>query len=152
MFNPYFRISLTLSYTYHMSKKITIKNIPFGYQSILSNGRNSILSDEPMASKGTDLGFSPDDLLLSSIAACKVATVRFFARKNGWEIGNVDAELDLTVHKTDNGQLKSHVAVKIRIEGDLTAAQRNELLSHADHCYVHRMITGEWDIAAATQL
>jgi putative redox protein len=35
---------------------------------------------------------------------CKVATVRFIARKNGWKIGNVEAELDQVenVAKTEN--------------------------------------------------
>ncbi|MCI4443620.1 MAG: OsmC family protein [Lentimicrobium sp.] len=61
---------------------------------MISNGRHSIIGDEPINSKGTDLGFSPTDLILSSIGMCKVATVRFIARKNGWKIGNVEAELD----------------------------------------------------------
>ena len=53
-----------------MSTKISIKNIPVGYQSFISNGRHALLGDEPIASKGTELGFSPEDLILSSPAAC----------------------------------------------------------------------------------
>ena len=65
-----------------MGKKISIKNIPTGYQSFISNGKHSVLGDEPETSKGTDLGFSPEDFILSSLAMCKVATVRYIARKN----------------------------------------------------------------------
>ena len=75
-----------------MSVKINIKNIPVGYQSIISNGKHSILGDEPLEVKGTDLGFSPVDLLLAGISMCKVATVRNVARRKGWNVGNVDAE------------------------------------------------------------
>ena len=70
-----------------MATTIKIKNLPEGYQSIINNGTHSIVGDEPIKSNGTDLGFSPPDLILSSLAICKVATVRFIARKNNWEIG-----------------------------------------------------------------
>lgn len=135
-----------------MPTNIKLKNLPIGYQTIISNGRHSIVGDEPINSKGTDLGFSPTDLLLSSIAMCKVATVRFIARKNGWEIGNVEAELDQVVKRGENGKLLTTVTVAISIEGDITEEQRTEMLNQADACYVHRMIEGEWNIEKATVL
>lgn len=135
-----------------MPTNIKIKNLPTGYQTIISNGRHSILGDEPITSKGTDLGFSPTDLILSSIAMCKVATVRFIARRNNWEIGNVDAELDQVVKRGENGKLLTTIKVAISIEGNITEEQRTELLNQADACYVHRMIEGDWNIEKATIL
>jgi putative redox protein len=44
-----------------MGKKISIKKPTYGYQSLITNGRHAIRSDEPT---GTDLGFSPEDLIL----------------------------------------------------------------------------------------
>ncbi|TDD95524.1 OsmC family protein [Flavobacterium cellulosilyticum] len=135
-----------------MATNIKLKNLPTGYQTIISNGRHSIIGDEPIASKGTDLGFSPEDLILSSIGMCKVATVRFIARKNGWEIGNVEAELGQVVKRGENGKLSTTVNVTIAIEGDITEEQRTELLNQADACFVHRMIEGEWNIEKASVL
>lgn len=135
-----------------MGKKINIKNLPTGYQSLITNGRHAIVGDEPTSSTGTDLGFSPEDLILSSIALCKVATVRYIARKNKWEIGEVDGEFELNVKRGEDGKLSSHVTAKIKIEGDLTAEQKTELLKQADACYVHRMIEGDWDIENAVEL
>ncbi len=135
-----------------MATNIKLKNIPTGYQTIISNGRHSIIGDEPINSKGTDLGFSPTDLILSSIGMCKVGTVRFIARKNGWEIGNVEAELDQVVKRGQNGKLFTTINVAISIEGDITEEQRTELLNQADACYVHRMIEGDWNIEKATVL
>lgn len=135
-----------------MPTNIKLKNIPTGYQTIISNGRHSIVGDEPINSKGTDLGFSPTDLILSSIAMCKVATVRFIARRNNWEIGNVEAELDQVVKRGENGKLLTTISVAISIEGDITEEQRTEMLKQADACYVHRMIEGEWNIEKATAL
>jgi len=131
-----------------MPTKIALKNLPQGYQTVISNGKHTIVGDEPIASKGTDLGFSPEDLLLAALGACKVSTVRFIARKNGWTIGNVDAELDMKTERKQDG-LHTRVDVRITIEGDLTEEQRLELLRQADRCYVHRVITGEWNIGSA---
>ena len=59
-----------------MATVIKIKNLQEGYQSIITNGTHSIVGDEPVKSKGTDLGLSPSELVLSGLAMCKVATVR----------------------------------------------------------------------------
>lgn len=137
-----------------MATEIKIKNLPTGYQSIISNGRHSIVGDEPIKSKGTDLGFSPTDLILSSLAMCKVATVRYVARRNGWEdlIRDVDAELSMLVKRGKGGALTTKVKVALKIEGDITEEQRQELVKQADSCYVHRMIEGDWEIEDATEL
>jgi putative redox protein len=89
---------------------------------LITNGRHTIVGDEPKTAQGTDLGFSPS-LILSSIAMCKVATVRYIARKNNWTIGEVDGEFELNVKRGEGGKLTSNVTAKIRIEGDLTARQ-----------------------------
>ena len=129
-----------------MATEIKIKNLPVGFQSVITNGRHSILGDEPIKSKGTDLGFSPEDLILSSLAMCKVATVRYIARLKGWEIGNVEGHLIQKVKRHSGGKLSTHIKVQIDIEGELTDEQREKLLYEADRCYVHRMIEGEWNI------
>lgn len=132
-----------------MPTNIHIKSLPTGYQSIISNGRHSIVGDEPITSKGTDLGFSPEDLILSSLAACKVATVRFIARKKGWTVRDVDARLEMSVKRNPDRSLASTVRVQMEIEGDLSDEQRAELMREADACYVHRMMKGEWAIENA---
>lgn len=130
---------------------IKIKNLPEGFQSIITNGKHTIIGDEPLQSKGTDLGLAPTELLLSGIAMCKVATVRYIARLKKWEIGEVTAELSQDVSKGENG-LNTIVKVAIKIEGDITEEQRAELLKQADNCYVHRMIKGDFQIEKATVL
>ena len=134
-----------------MATKIKIKSLPVGYQSVISNGRHAIVGDEPITGKGTDQGFSPEDLIVAALASCKVATVRFIARKKGWEVRDVDAQLELSVKRNADRSLVSTVQVAIQIEGDLTDEQRAELLREADNCYVHRMIKGEWNIGDAAE-
>lgn len=134
-----------------MATNIKIKNIPTGYQSIISNGKHSILGDEPIAAKGTDLGLAPTELVLAGIAMCKVATVRNVARRKGWEIGDVDAELSQVVTREKGGAMSTRVETTIKIEGDITEEQRAKLIEEADNCYVTRVIRGEWDFAHSTE-
>ena len=135
-----------------MATKINIKSLPTGYQSIISNGRTAIVGDEPVSSKGTEQGFSPEDLILAALASCKVSTVRFIARKKGWDIRDVDAQLEMSVKRNADRSLVSQVTIALKIEGDLSDEQRTELMQEADNCYVHRMVKGEWEIKEATIL
>ncbi len=134
-----------------MATVIKIKNLPEGYQSIITNGTHTIIGDEPVKSKGTDLGLSPSELVLSGLAMCKVATVRYIARQKGWEIGEVKAELSQEVKRETDG-LKTNIKIGIQIEGNITQEQKDELLKQADACYIHRQIMGEWNIEHATEL
>lgn len=69
-----------------MPTNTKIKNLPIGCQSVIGD-------EQPICSLGIDLGFSPTDLLLYGSAMCKVATVRFIVRKNGRNIGSVEADV-----------------------------------------------------------
>lgn len=131
-----------------MAAQIKIKNLSEGYQSIITNGKHSIVGDEPISSKGTDLGLSPTELVLAGLAMCKVATVRFIARKNGWNIGEVNAYLEQDVKRNSEG-MNTNVKIKMSIDGDLTEEQISELIKQADNCYVHRMLNGQWNIEQA---
>ncbi len=136
-----------------MATKINIKNLPLGYQSIITNGKHTIVGDEPIPSRGTDLGLAPTELVLAGLAMCKVATIRFIARKNGWaqQIRDVDAFLEQEVKRGSDGKLQTNVKVSLRIEGDLTDDQRSELIRQADKCYIHRMLNGDWSIEDASE-
>ena len=83
---------------------------------------------------------------------CKVATIRNVARRKGWEIGEVDAQLEQTAVRQPNGSFKTIVASNIQIQGNLTEAQRELLVQEADNCYVTRLVRGEWEFQESAQL
>ena len=137
-----------------MPTQLTVKNLPTGFQTIISNGRHSILADEPVKSKGTDLGFSPPELVLAGLAMCKAATVRFIARREGWadRLRDVDVVATQKVRRNrETGQLRTQADFTIQIEGDLTDAERATLVREADACYIHRMLEGDWELGAITE-
>ena len=133
-----------------MATEIKIKNISTGYQSIITNGRHTIVGDEPVQVKGTDLGMSPPELLLSAISMCKVATVRNVARRKGIEIGEVNANLSQVVKRNSDGSFVTTVDSEISIEGNITDDVRNLLVYEADNCYVTRVVKGGWIINDST--
>jgi len=135
-----------------MATEIKIKNIPTGYQSIISNGRHTIVGDEPVKSKGTDLGLSPTELVLAGISMCKVATIRNVARRKGIEIENVDAELKQSVRRKADGSFITTIDSAIKIEGDISEETRAMLIEEADNCYVTRLVRGDWTINDSTAL
>lgn len=121
---------------------ITARNTDKGYQTILSNGENGILADEPLAEHGTGLGFAPYDLLCSSIAACKVMTIRYYARQKGWVLGDVHAQVEIETERKEQ-QTITRFRTQLRIEGDhLTPEQHTQLMRVADRCPVHRVLSG----------
>lgn len=130
-----------------MATIVRLTNTPKGFQTIIENGRHALLGDEPVKSKGTDLGFAPTELVLSGLGMCKVATVRYIARKHNWQIADVRAEISQEVKFQDG---KNHIIIQTKMEiiGDLTEEQRKTLIAEADKCYVHRLIhDGIWEIA-----
>ncbi len=135
-----------------MATEIKIKNIPTGYQSFISNGRHAIVGDEPIKSKGTDLGMSPTELVLAGISMCKVATIRNVARRKGIEIGNVDAELKQVVRRSADGTFTTTIDSAIKIEGEISEETREMLIEEADNCYVTRLVRGDWKINPSEDL
>lgn len=135
-----------------MATEIKIKNIPTGYQSIISNGKHTIIGDEPIDVKGTDLGMTPTQLVLAGISMCKVATIRNVARRKNITLGEVDAELSQVAKRQADGSFVTEVHSAIHIDGDITDAQREMLIKEADNCYVTRLIKGDWVIHESTAL
>ena len=127
----------------------TVKN----YQVSITAGRHDFIADEP-AGIGDDAGPSPYDLLLSSLAACKVMTAHMYAKRKGWPLEAVELSLNIAnIHAKDcEGCLTdpadpntriSLIEAKARFVGDLTAEQITRLAEILDRCPVHRTLTGE---------
>ena len=135
-----------------MATKINIKNIPTGYQSIITNGRHSIVGDEPEKVNGTDLGMTPTELVLAGIAMCKVATIRNIARRKNIEIENIDAELTQIAKRNAKGNYSTEVNSAIKISENITPEQKAMLIQEADNCYVTRLIKGDWVLKDSTDL
>ena len=120
------------------------------YQVAITNGRHSIIADEPLDVNGTDIGPSPYDLLLSSLAACKVMTVKMYSDRKEWPLEGMDITLTHEkVKAKDHPEAKSEsgfvdiINTKMTFHGDLDDAQLERLREISEKCPVHRSLTSE---------
>jgi putative redox protein len=113
----------------------------------VSAGRHRLQADEPLSAGGQDAGPSPYELLLAALGACKIITVRMYAKRKGWSLQGVQLNLSHSkVHAEDctncerAGSLIDQIEVEIKFQGKLSAEQRRTLLTIAEKCPVHRTL------------
>lgn len=111
------------------------------YRAEIKSERNTIIADEPFDVGGKDLGFSPSELLASSLAACTCITVRMYADRKGWDLEEVIAEVSL-----EKLEGKSKFTRKVEFKGTLDQDQRTRLAAIANKCPIHQTLTNPIEI------
>ncbi|AZP14960.1 OsmC family peroxiredoxin [Streptomyces aquilus] len=106
-------------------------------------GTHSLTADEPEP-VGTDTGPTPGELLLAALGACTSMAVRAYAQRHEWPLDRVD----VAVRFGAQGQ----VVKNIGLVGELTPAQRDQLLAVAGRCPVHRLLTKDVTIITVPTL
>ena len=69
-------------------------------------GHFEVASDEPKALGGQGAAPAPFDYFLAALASCTAITLRMYAEKKGWNLGEFRAELELT--RDDDGKVQIH--------------------------------------------
>jgi uncharacterized OsmC-like protein len=121
-----------------------------GLQQDIQIGRHRLVSDEPQAFGGGDLGPSPYELLAAAIGACTSMTLRMYARAKGWPLQRVITTIrhdkiharDCAECETKEGRI-DRLEREIELEGPLDDVQRKRLLEIAERCPVHRTMSSE---------
>ena len=98
-----------------------------------------VVTDAAVAAGGEDLGPDPHDLYDSALGACKALTVLWYARRQAIPV----EDIAVTVERDGSGERQGvyRLATVLRVTGDLSEAQRRELLSVAAKCPVHKLMT-----------
>lgn len=120
-----------------------------GYRTDVEIRDHHILADEPVDKGGTDTGPTPTELMTAALAACTSVTIRMYADRKGWPIGDIDIRIwHRRVDEKDPADPDARARridlfdVEIEIEGPLDDEQRERLLYIAGRCPVKRALEG----------
>jgi len=94
-------------------------------------------------------GPDPHDYFDTALGGCKALTLMLYAQRKQWPLTSVDVDVERDNSEERHGVYR--LSVKLRLNGDLTEAQREELLSVADRCPVHKLMTST-DVQVSTVL
>ncbi|MEN3971649.1 alpha/beta fold hydrolase [Sphingomicrobium sp. XHP0235] len=121
-------------------------------------GSHRFIADEPKSYGGEDDGPTPYDLLLAALGTCTSMTMKMYAERKKLPLDKVTIELE---HSRDHhqdcidcdkdGAKIEAIDRHIRMEGDLTAEQRERLIEIADRCPVHRTLEGDLHIHTTSE-
>src|SRR5262245_53741836 len=104
-----------------------------GYEHEIEIREHRLISDEPEDRGGTDTGPTPTELLAGSLASCSAITIEMYADRKGWELGQVEVEVDYEERASER---PASFDVKLRIPAELTDEQRKRILVIAGKCPV----------------
>lgn len=106
----------------------------------IAHVRNHIVSVDGTAEEGgDDAGPSPHDLYDAAVGSCKALTVIWYAKRKGIPVEDVQVSMERDASEERKGTYRLRALLKLT--GELTEVQRNELLSIADRCPVHKLMT-----------
>jgi putative redox protein len=88
---------------------------------------------------GNDSGPGPHDLYDAALASCKALTVVWYARRKGIALHDVRVEIERDAAEERHGVYRLHTI--LHLSGELTEEQRQELLTVAGKCPVHKLMT-----------
>jgi putative redox protein len=96
--------------------------------------------DEGLEAGGEDAGPDPQELLAASLASCTAITMEMYAERKGWEIGEVEVEVQYT--PAERG-CPTRFELVLRLPEEMPAEQVERMRVIAAKCPVHRTLDGE---------
>jgi uncharacterized OsmC-like protein/esterase/lipase len=147
----------------HEAASGTAPNIESGHVLITEQNKNftrkiytenhQLMADEPLSANGSNLGPNPYELLLAALGACTSMTMRMYATRKNLNLDNIEVTLKHDhIHAEDCSDCDSKTGLvdkiekTIKLEGNLTDAERQRLLEIADMCPVHKTLHNEIQI------
>ena len=111
-----------------------------GFKHTVTIGHHEVTVDEPEEQGGTDSGPNPQEMLAVSLASCTAITIEMYAKRKGWDIGDIAVDVDY-----EPAQRGSPTKFKMimRLPKELPEDQRERLAQIAAKCPVHRTLEGE---------
>lgn len=115
--------------------------------------QHRLISDEPIAMGGANLGFNPYELLLASLGSCTSMTLRMYANHKQIDLQEIRVVLHHNrIHAEDcancdkSTPTTDKIIRKIQLIGNLDEQQRARLLEIANQCPVHKTLKSRIEV------
>jgi putative redox protein len=102
--------------------------------------QHQLIADEPVEKGGEDEGPDPQELLAASLASCTAITLEMYAKRKGWDIGQVEVECEYT--PVERG-CPTKFKLALRFPSSLDPERVRILSTIAAKCPVHRTLDGD---------
>jgi putative redox protein len=102
-------------------------------------GPHVFAADASISDGGEGLGPNPHDLYDAALGACEALTVLWYASRKGIPVENVEVAVERDQSEERTGTYR--LSTTLKLGGNLTDPQRQELLSVASKCPVHKLMT-----------
>ena len=100
---------------------------------------HELVADASVAEGSVDAGPTPHDLYDAALGACKALTVLWYARKKGMAVTDVQTSVERDDSAERAGSYR--LTTRLKIQGNITDAQLDELAAVAKKCPVHKLMT-----------
>jgi putative redox protein len=101
---------------------------------------HTLVADEPKDEGGDDSGPSPQELLAASLASCTAITIEMYAKRKGWELGDVAVHVEYEPAQRGS---PTRFRMVVDFPKELPEEQRERLMQIGAKCPVHRVLEGE---------
>jgi putative redox protein len=106
------------------------------------DGRHRLVTDEPVEVGGDGSAPAPHELLPAALASCIATTLVMYARTKGWQLGEVEVDVEYDHHSTPR-----RFEIVIRLGGALGEDQLERLEKVARSCPLRRSIETGFEFA-----
>lgn len=109
------------------------------YTTTVRYGDLEMLADEPEDLGGQNKGLAPDQLLLSSLGACKAITMKMYADRKEWPLEKIHIQLQSEVQRSERQQT-TYIRCNIVIEGNLDEEQKQRIHTIGERCPIQKTL------------
>ena len=127
---------------YKLEKPVQGSIVKKKYQCTIEWRNGKFIADEPPAIGGEDAGPDPYTLLLSSLASCKLITLRMYIDRKGWEIDKIAISVNL-YQETKGEMTTTIIDCDILFLSPVSEEQKLKLSEIAKNCPVSKIMQGD---------
>ena len=120
--------------------KVTSHSTDAQLRQAISVRGHKLTADEPTDHGGEDAGPSPQELLAASLASCTAITMKMYADRKSWDVG--DMTVDVDYEPAQRGS-PTRFRMSVQMPKELPEEQRERLMQIAAKCPVHRVLESE---------